>query len=274
MMHEDQTLRNVNDAENHQLLLYGMSEQHLDIVVSRLASEYKVTVELTDPKVAYRETIRKKSDVEYKYKKQSGGHGQYGHVKMTFEPSGDIETPYIFEQMVVGGAVPKNFFPAVEKGLAESVGKGPLAAYPVVGIKAVLYDGSYHPVDSSEQAFKMATIQAFKKGIMEATPVLLEPIMSLKVKVPDANTGDVMGDLNKRRGRVLGMNPVGNGWQVVEAEVPMSTIFRYCTDLRSMTGGAGTYEYEFARYEQCPSDVQEKEVAARAAKVAENNADE
>ncbi len=274
MMHEDQTLRNVNDAENHQLLLYGMSEQHLDIVVSRLASEYKVTVELTDPKVAYRETIRKKSDVEYKYKKQSGGHGQYGHVKMTFEPSGDIETPYIFEQIVVGGAVPKNFFPAVEKGLAESVGKGPLAAYPVVGIKAVLYDGSYHPVDSSEQAFKMATIQAFKKGIMEATPVLLEPIMSLKVKVPDANTGDVMGDLNKRRGRVLGMNPVGNGWQVVEAEVPMSTIFRYCTDLRSMTGGAGTYEYEFARYEQCPSDVQEKEVAARAAKVAENNADE
>ena len=274
MMHEDQTLRNVNDAENHQLLLYGMSEQHLDIVVSRLASEYKVTVELTDPKVAYRETIRKKSDVEYKYKKQSGGHGQYGHVKMTFEPSGDIETPYIFEQMVVGGAVPKNFFPAVEKGLAESVGKGPLAAYPVVGIKAVLYDGSYHPVDSSEQAFKMATIQAFKKGIMEATPVLLEPIMSLKVKVPDANTGDVMGDLNKRRGRVLGMNPVGNGWQVVEAEVPMSTIFRYCTDLRSMTGGAGTYEYEFARYEQCPSDVQEKEVAARAAKVAENNVDE
>ena len=274
MMHEDQTLRNVNDAENHQLLLYGMSEQHLDIVVSRLASEYKVTVELTDPKVAYRETIRKKSDVEYKYKKQSGGHGQYGHVKMTFEPSGDIETPYIFEQMVVGGAVPKNFFPAVEKGLAESVGKGPLAAYPVVGIKAVLYDGSYHPVDSSEQAFKMATIQAFKKGIMEATPVLLEPIMSLKVKVPDANTGDVMGDLNKRRGRVLGMNPVGNGWQVVEAEVPMSTIFRYCTDLRSMTGGAGTYEYEFARYEQCPSDVQEKEVAARASKVAENNVDE
>ena len=274
MMHEDPTLKSVNDAENHQMLLYGMSEQHLDIVVSRLANEYKVAVELSDPKVAYRETIKKKSDVEYKYKKQSGGHGQYGHVKMTFEPSGDIESAYTFEQIVVGGAVPKNYFPAVEKGLAESVGRGPLAAYPVVGIKAVLYDGSYHPVDSSEQAFKMATIQAFKKGIMEGQPILLEPIMSLKVTVPDANTGDVMGDLNKRRGRVLGMNPTGNGKQTVEAEVPMSTIFKYCTDLRSMTGGAGTYEYEFVRYEQCPSDVQEKEVKARAEKVAENNADE
>ena len=271
MMHEDQTLKNVNDSENSQLLLYGMSEQHLDIVVSRLENEYKVKIELSMPKVAYRETINKKSDVEYKYKKQSGGHGQYGHVKMTFEPSGDISEPYVFEQMVVGGAVPKNFFPAVEKGLQDSVGRGPLAAYPVVGIKAVLYDGSYHPVDSSEMAFKMATIQAFKKGIMEAKPVLLEPIMSLKVTVPDANTGDVMGDLNKRRGRVLGMNPAGNGRQTVEAEVPMSTIFNYCTDLRSMTGGAGEYSYEFARYEQCPSDVQDKEVAARAAKVAENN---
>jgi len=266
MMHEDQTLKNINDAENHQMLLYGMSEQHLDIVVSRLLNEYKVQIELSDPKVAYRETIKKKSDVEYKYKKQSGGHGQYGHVKMTFEPSGDIENAYTFEQIVVGGAVPKNYFPAVEKGLAESVVRGPLAAYPVVGIKAVLYDGSYHPVDSSEQAFK--------KGVMEATPILLEPIMSIKVTVPDSNTGDVMGDLNKRRGRVLGMNPAGDGKQTVEAEVPMSTIFKYCTDLRSMTGGAGTYEYEFIRYEQCPSDVQEKEVAARAAKVAENNADE
>ena len=274
IMHEDQTLKNVNDAENKQLLLYGMSEQHLEIVTSRLLNEYKVEVELSDPKVAYRETIKKKSDVEYKYKKQSGGHGQYGHVKMTFEPSGDIETAYTFEQIVVGGAVPKNFFPAVEKGLAESVGRGPLAAYPVVGVKAVLYDGSYHPVDSSEQAFKMATIQAFKKGIMEATPVLLEPIMSLKVTVPDGYTGDVMGDLNKRRGRVLGMNPDGDGKQTIEAEVPMSTIFKYCTDLRSMTGGSGEYSYEFVRYEQCPSDVQEKEVAARAAKVAESNVDE
>ncbi len=271
MMHEDLTLKNVNDSENAQLLLYGMSEQHLEIIASRLENDYKVKIELSMPKVAYRETINKKSDVEYKYKKQSGGHGQYGHVKMTFEPSGDIDKAYEFTQSVVGGAVPKNFFPAVEKGLQDSVVRGPLAAYPVVGVKANLYDGSYHPVDSSEMAFKMATIQAFKKGFIDAKPVLLEPIMSLKVTVPDASTGDVMGDLNKRRGRVLGMNPTGNGKQTVEAEVPMSCIFNYCTDLRSMTGGAGEYSYEFVRYEQCPSDVQEKEVAARASKVAENN---
>ncbi len=271
MTHEDQTLRVVNDAQNRQTLLYGMGDQHLEIVVSRLLNEYKVEVELAQPKIAYRETIKKNSDVEYKYKKQSGGHGQYGHVKMKFEPSGDLDTPYTFEQVVVGGAVPKNFFPAVEKGLQESVIKGPMAAYPVVGVKAILYDGSYHPVDSSEMAFKMATIQAFKKGFMEAHPVLLEPIASLKVTVPDSYTGDVMGDLNKRRGRVLGMNPVAGGKQTIEADIPMSGLFGYCTDLRSMTGGRGEYSYEFARYEQAPGDVQEKEVAARASKVAENN---
>ena len=274
MTHEDQTLKVVNDAENRQTLLYGMGDQHLDIVVSRLLNEYKVEVELTKPKIAFRETIKKNSDVEAKHKKQSGGHGQYGHVKMRFSPSDDMEKPFVFEQEVVGGAVPKNFFPAVEKGLQDSVEKGPLAAYPVVGVKAVLYDGSYHPVDSSEMAFKMATIQAFKKGFMEAHPVLLEPIASLKVTVPDSYTGDVMGDLNKRRGRVLGMNPLPGGKQVVEAEIPMSSLFGYCTDLRSMTGGRGDYAYEFVRYEQAPSDVQEKEVAARAAKVAENNIEE
>ncbi len=272
--HEDLTLKVVNDSENRQMLLYGMGDQHLEIVVSRLLNEYKVDVELTKPKIAYKETIRKNSDVEYKYKKQSGGHGQYGHVKMRFSPADSLEIPYVFEQEVVGGAVPKNFFPAVEKGLQESIVKGPLAAYPVVGVKAVLYDGSYHPVDSSEMAFKMATIQAFKKGFMEAGPILLEPIASLKVTVPDAYTGDIMGDLNKRRGRVLGMNPVAGGRQVIEADIPMSGLFGYCTDLRSMTGGRGEYSYEFARYEQAPSDVQEKEVAARAAKVSENSADE
>ncbi len=271
MSHEDQTLKIVNDAENRQTLLYGMGDQHLEIVVSRLLNEYKVEVELAQPKIAYKETIKKNSDVEYKYKKQSGGHGQYGHVKMRFEPSGDLEKPFEFAQEVVGGAVPKNYFPAVEKGLQESVIKGPMAAYPVVGVKAVLYDGSYHPVDSSEMAFKMATIQAFKKGFMEAHPVLLEPIASLKVTVPDSYTGDVMGDLNKRRGRVLGMNPVQGGKQIIEADIPMSGLFGYCTDLRSMTGGRGEYAYEFARYEQAPSDVQEKEVAARANKVAENS---
>ncbi len=272
--HEDQTLKVVNDAENKQTLLYGMGDQHLDVVVSRLLNEYKVEVELSKPKIAFRETIKKTSDVEAKHKKQSGGHGQYGHVKMRFSPSDDLETPFVFEQEVVGGAVPKNYFPAVEKGLQDSMDRGPLAAYPVVGVKAVLYDGSYHPVDSSEMAFKMATIQAFKKGFMEAHPVLLEPIASLKVTVPDSYTGDVMGDLNKRRGRVLGMNPLPGGKQVVEAEIPMSSLFGYCTDLRSMTGGRGDYAYEFIRYEQAPSDVQEKEVAARAAKVAESNVED
>ncbi len=214
--HEDLTVKVVNDAENRQLLLYGMGDQHLEIIASRLLNEYKVEIELDKPKVAYRETIKKTSDVEAKHKKQSGGHGQYGHVKMRFSASGDLETPFLFEQEVVGGAVPKNYFPAVEKGLQESMQRGPLAAYPVVGVKAVLYDGSYHPVDSSEMAFKMATIQAFKKGFMEAGPVLLEPIASVKVTVPDSFTGDIMGDLNKRRGRVLGMNPTAAGKQVIE----------------------------------------------------------
>ncbi len=271
LTHEDQTLKVVNDAENHQALLFGMGDMHLEIITSRLLNEYNVEIELSKPKVAFRETIKKNSDVEYKFKKQSGGHGQYGHVKMKFEPSGELEKPYVFEQIVVGGAVPKNFFPAVEKGMQESVLKGPLAAYPVVGVKGILYDGSYHPVDSSEMAFKMATIQAFKKGFMEASPVLLEPIALLKVTVPDNYTGDVMGDLNKRRGRVLGMTPVGNGKQIVEADIPMMGLFGYCTELRSMTGGRGTYEYKFNRYEQAPSDIQEKEVAARANKVAESN---
>ena len=273
IMHEDLTVKAVNDSENKQMLLYGIGDMQLDIIVSRLLNEYKVAIELTKPKVAFRETIKKKSDVEYKYKKQSGGHGQYGHVKMRFEPSYDLEKPYVFEEEVVGGAVPKNFFPAVEKGLQESVVKGPLAAYPVVGVKATLYDGSYHPVDSSEMAFKMATIQAFKKGFMEAGPVLYEPIMSLKVTVPDKNTGDVMGDLNKKRGRVLGMNPVGGGKTCIEADIPMMSLYGYCTDLRSMTGGRGDFEYEFARYEQAPSDIQDAEVKARADKVAENAAE-
>ena len=270
MMQEDLTIKAVNDAENRQTLIYGMGDQHLDIVVSKLLGKYKVDVELERPKVAFRETIRKNSDVEAKYKKQSGGHGQYGHVKMRFENSGDPETPYVFEQVVVGGAVPKNYFPAVEKGIQDSVLRGPLAAYPVVGVKATLYDGSYHPVDSSEMAFKTAASQAFKKGFMEASPVLLEPIATLKVTVPDKYTGDVMGDLNKRRGRVLGMNPDHKGNTIIEADVPMMELYGYSTQLRSMTGGSGTFAYDFARYEQAPSDIQAKEVEARASKVNNN----
>lgn len=264
MMAEDVTLKTVNDSENRQTLLYGMGDQHLEITASKLAARYKCEIRLETPKVAFRETIKKKSDVDSKYKKQSGGHGQYGHVKMRFEASGDLETPYVFEEEVVGGAVPKNYFPAVEKGLQEAVVKGPLAGYPVVGVKAVLYDGSYHPVDSSEMAFKTATVQAFKKGFMEASPVLLEPIASLTVTIPDDYTGDIMGDLNKRRGRILGMNPVSGGRQEIVADIPMTGLFGYCTVLRSMTGGRGVYSYEFARYEQAPSDVQEAEIAKRA----------
>ncbi len=264
IMQEDLTLKTVNDGANHQTLLYGIGDQQLDVVVSKLKDTYKVEITLEKPRVAFRETIRKKADAEYKHKKQTGGHVQYGHVKMTFEPSGDLETPYVFEQTVVGGNVPRNYYPAVEKGIIESVEKGPVAGYPVVGVKAVLYDGSYHPVDSSEMAFKTATVGAFKKGFMDAAPVLLEPISQLKVVVPDAFTGDIMGDLNKRRGRVLGMNPVAGGKQEIVADIPTSELFGYNTDLRSMTGGAGTFSYEFARYEQAPADVQEKEIAARA----------
>ncbi len=270
---EDLTLKDINDAENHQTLLYGIGEQQLDIVKTKLENEYKVQITLSKPKVAYRETIRGKSDVQGRYKKQTGGHGQFGDVKMIFEPSGDLEKPYVFEERVVGGAVPKNFFPAVEKGLTESVSKGPLAAYPVVGVKAILYDGSYHPVDSSEQSFKTAAKLAFKDGFMQATPILLEPIMSLKVRVPDKYTGDVMGDLNKRRGRVMGMNPDENGKQVIEAEIPEANLFGYNTDLRSMTGGRGEYSYEFNRYEPAPSDIQAKEIESRKDKI-EKNIDE
>ena len=265
MMSEDKTLRVVNDSANRQSLIYGIGDQHLDIVMNKLKERYKVDVELSKPKVPFRETIRKNADVEGKHKKQSGGHGQYGHVKMRFEPSGDLETPYEFEQVVVGGAVPKNYFPAVEKGVQECCTKGPLAGYPVVGLKATLLDGSYHPVDSSEMAFKMATILAFKQGFMDANPVLLEPIASLKVVAPDRFTGDIMGDLNRRRGRVLGMESDHHGKQVIEADIPMSELFGYNTDLRSMTGGLGDYSYEFSRYEQAPGDVQKREVEARAA---------
>ena len=265
LMEEDLTLRAVNDAENRQSLLYGIGDQQLEVVVSKLLSRYKVEVELSKPKFAFRETIRKKVEAPGRYKKQSGGHGQFGDVKMSFEPSGDLETPYVFEEKVFGGAVPKNYFPAVEKGVQECCVKGPLAAYPVGGIKATLLDGSYHPVDSSEMAFKMAATLAFKKGFMEAGPVLLEPIASLKVVVPDKYTGDVMGDLNRRRGRVLGMNSLHGGKQEIVADVPVSELYGYNTDLRSMTGGIGVYSYEFSRYEQAPGDVQKKEVEARAA---------
>ena len=264
LMDEDLTLKMVNDKENRQTLLYGIGEQQLDVVVSKLLNKYKVDIEIMKPRVPFRETLRKKVRVQGRHKKQSGGHGQFGDVHIEFEPSGDTETAYVFEEKIFGGAVPKNYFPAVEKGIAECVLKGPVAGYPVVGLKATLVDGSYHPVDSSEMAFKLATINAFKQGFMEASPVLLEPIASLKVVVPDKFTGDIMGDLNKRRGRVLGMNPVAGNKQEIVADIPMSELFGYSTDLRSMTGGIGEFSYAFARYEQAPSDVQQKVIEENA----------
>ncbi len=260
---EDLSLTVINDKENRQTLLYGIGDQQLDVTVSKLLTKYKVDVEVLKPRVPYRETIRKKVSVRGKHKKQSGGHGQYGDVLIEFEPSGDMEKAYVFGEKVFGGSVPRNYFPAVEKGIADSVLKGPLAGYPVVGLKATLVDGSYHPVDSSEMAFKLATVMAFKQGFLEASPVLLEPIVSLKVIVPDKFTGDIMGDLNKRRGRVLGMNPM-HGKQEIVADIPLSELHGYSTDLRSMTGGIGEYSYEFSRYEQAPSDVQQKVIEENA----------
>ena len=211
-------------------------------------------VELKQPRVAYRETIRKKVKVQGKHKKQSGGHGQYGDVWIEFEPCDS--DGLVFEENVFGGSVPKNFFPAVEKGLQDCVKKGLLAGYPMVGLKATLLDGSYHPVDSSEMAFKMAASLAYKAGIPQASPVLLEPIGNLKVLVPDTYTGDIMGELNKRRGRVLGMNPTANGLQEIEGEVPMSEMADFTTVLRSMTQGRGSFILKFERYEQLPSNLE------------------
>ena len=268
LMEEDRTLRIVNDTENRQSLLYGLGDQQLDIVVSKLENRYKAQIVLSKPAFAFRETVRKKATVTGTHKKQSGGHGQYGVVVMEFENSGDLDTPYVFEERVVGGAVPKNFFPAIEKGIQESVQRGPLAGYPVVGLKVTLIDGKYHPVDSSEMAFKTAASLAFKQGVMEAQPVLLEPIATVEVIVPNRFSGDVMGDMNKRRGRILGMDHLDGGKQKVTAEVPMSELYGYSTDLRSMTGGIGDFSYEFTRYEQAPADVQKKEIEARAVKEA------
>lgn len=262
---EDPTIKLVNDSANRQSLIYGIGDQQLEVVVSKLANRYKVDIELLKPRIPYKETIKKKVSVQNKYKKQTGGHGQYGDVHITFEPSDDLEKQYIFEETIFGGAIPKNFFPAIEKGIAECVAKGPLAGYPVVGLKATLTDGSYHPVDSSEMAFKTAAMQAFKDGFMQAMPILLEPIVTLRVVVPDEFTGDVMGDLNKRRGRVSGMNTLYDGRTEILDDIPQASLLGYSTDLRSMTGGIGEYSYEFSHYEAAPADVQAKVVEENAA---------
>ena len=257
---EDPSFTLVNNAETHQLVLSGAGDQHLDVLVAKLKSRFGVDAVLSPAKVAYRERIKKKVEAHGRHKKQTGGSGQFGDVWIRFEPQ-EEQDGLIFDVAVVGGAVPKNFNPAVEKGLQEAVQKGPLAGYPMVNLKATLYDGSYHPVDSNEMAFKLAAILAFKEAMPNANATLLEPVGSLKVTVPDAYMGDIIGDLNKRRGRVMGMNPDADGNQVVEAEVPMAEMATYAIDLRAMPQARGSFTLRFERYEEVPKVNQAKIIA-------------
>ena len=256
MIEEDSSLKFESNTETHQTILSGLGEQHLDVTLSKIKDRYKVTALLIQPKVAYRETISKKVECQGRHKKQSGGHGQFGDVFIEFEPCDSDEL--IFAERVVGGSVPKNFFPAVEKGLKESMEHGVLAGYPMIGVKATLFDGSYHPVDSSEMSFKMAASIAFKNGIPNAGPVLLEPIITLNAICNDDAMGDIMGDITKRRGRVLGMNPTGDGMQEIVAEVPQGEMTTFSTAMRQITQGRGSFTTEFARYERCPEIITQK----------------
>ena len=252
---EDPTIKWYRNQETKQALIGGQGELHINTTKNKIKEKFGVDVELDDLKVAYRETIKGTSDVQGKHKKQSGGHGQYGDVKIKFERcSEDFE----FTEEIFGGSVPKQYIPAVEKGLRDSMSKGVLAGFPVTNIKATLYDGSYHDVDSSEMAFKLAASVAFKKGIEEAKPVLLEPIMKLKITIPDEYMGDVIGDINKRRGRILGMEPDDSGKQVIYAQAPQAETFKYAIDLRSMTQGRGYFEMELDKYEEVPFNIAQK----------------
>ena len=264
---EDPTFSVEVNSETHQTLISGLGEQHLDVIVSKLKGKFGVTVELHDPIIPYRETIKKPLRVEGKHKKQSGGHGQYGHVHIEFEPG--TEEGLVFEEKIFGGSVPKQYIPAVEKGLKDCISQGVLAGYPMVKLKATLVDGSYHSVDSSEMAFKMAASIAYKK-LTDAQPVLLEPIVNCKVTIPDEYMGDIIGDMNKRRGRILGMSPAGTGLQLVEADVPLAEMFKYATDLRSMTQGRGNFEMEVVRYEEVPAMLSPKIVEEALRKAEEN----
>lgn len=253
---EDPSLHFGVNNETHQQILSGLGEQHLDVAMARLKSKFGVEATLVKPRVAYRETITMKVSAQGRHKKQSGGHGQFGDVFIEFEPYDTEEL--VFAERVVGGAVPKNFFPAVEKGLRESMQKGVLAGYPMVGVKATLFDGSYHPVDSSEMSFKTAASLAYKEGIPKAMPVLLEPILTVTATVNDEAMGDVIGDINKRRGRVLGMTPSGDGSQEIMAEVPESEMSTFSTAMRQMTQGRGSFTTAFARYDRCPEHIAQK----------------
>ena len=261
---EDRSFTVTKNPETGEMILNGQGETQLDVINKKLKAKFNVSAVLKTPKIAYRETIRKTVEAEGKHKKQSGGHGQYGHCKVRFEP---CESTFEFAEEVVGGSVPKQYIPAVEKGLVECLPHGVLAGYPVTGLRAVLYDGSYHDVDSSEMAFKLAAALAFKEGLKNARPVLLEPIMKLKIGIPEAYLGDIMGDMNKRRGRILGIDLVDN-MQVVNAEAPQAELQKYATDLRSMTQGRGKFAMELARYEEVPPAEAEKIVKARAAEQA------
>ena len=254
---EDASFTYTTNPETKEMIISGVGDIHLSVITSKLKNKFKVEVELKPAKIAYRETIKKKVEVHGRHKKQSGGHGQFGDVYIRFEPQSESEE-MIFADETVGGCVPKNFIPSVEKGLRNNVGKGVLAGYPVVFLKATLYFGSYHPVDSSDMAFQTAAGVAYKEGLPTAAPTLLEPIYNLKVTVPDSNMGDIIGDLNKRRGRVMGMNPTGDGQQEVEAEVPLGELSSYAIDLRSITQGRGSYAMSFVRYEEVPQMNQAK----------------
>ncbi|MDO8885689.1 elongation factor G [Candidatus Oleimmundimicrobium sp.] len=257
---EDPTFKVKRDHETGQTIISGMGNVHLEVKVSKLKQKFGVEAITKDPKIAYKETIRGTSKVQGKYKKQSGGHGQYGDVWIEFKPL-PHGAGFEFEDKIFGGSVPKQYIPAVEKGLIEALDKGVLAGYPVVGIKAILYDGSYHPVDSSEMAFKVAASMAFKKGIQEATPVILEPILNVEVTVPQEYMGTVIGDLNSKRGKILGMEPIGNGYEIVKARVPKAEMKKYAPELRSMAHGRATFSFKFASYEEAPHDIQEKIIA-------------
>ena len=261
LLEEDLSLNYVNNAETKQMVISGLGDMHLDVLSSKLKTRFGTSVKLTEEKIAYRETIKKKVQAEGKHKKQSGGHGQYGHVKIEFSPG--EEEGLTFSESIFGGSVPKNYHPAVEKGLLESMQKGVVAGFPVVNLKANLYDGSYHDVDSSEMAFKLAANLAFKEGLRNASPVLLEPVGNLAVRVPDDYMGDIIGDLNKRRGRVLGtdQDAHSHGYSIIEAEVPKSEMTSYAIQLRAMTQGRGSYTFEFSRYSEVPANIAQKIIA-------------
>ncbi len=259
MIEEDPTLRLENNKETNQIILYGVGDQHIEVVLNKLLAKYKVEVRLETPKVPYRETIRKKATGEGRHKKQSGGHGQFGHVFIDYEPNPD-EDEMVFDEKVFGGAVPRQYFPAVEAGLRECMQHGILAGFKVVNVKATLFDGKYHDVDSSEMAFKLAARLSYKDGMAKAEPILLEPIVDIKVKVPDEFTGTIIGDFNKRRGSIMGMDMV-DGYQEISAQVPLAEVQKYPIDLRAMTQGRGVYTQEFNRYDPVPVSIAERIIA-------------